>query len=362
MSIVEDWLSNEFANEGTRVTYRSALRAYQRALGIEDFSAYLKEKDSKQVLRDIRRFLASMKDRPPKTVTTYIAAVKQFLREHGVDIADAEWKRLRRRGHLPKRAKAATRDRAPTRDEFRKILDYLDVKGRALFLFLASSGCRVGETVQLRIRDLDLDGDPPSAFIRGETTKKEVGERTVYLSFEARDAIRNWVAVKDGLRKRNGRGDYGGPLLFPFTTDTARFMWNRALERAGLAVRDERTNHLELHVHTLRKYFRSNIGLQDDYVHMLMGHVEYLDDAYRRIPWERVAVAYKDAMDRVSVYGSQQMNHRVGVLEDENQRLQTEVELLKRSVENLRMLSTNQQELIQRLASQRANDEKSVES
>jgi integrase len=109
--------------------------------------------------------------RPPLTWNTYAQSVRLFLRDHNHDIPSREWKRLRKRGFLPKRSRAITRDVAPSRDQLRTILNHLDVRGRALVLFLASSGARINEALQLKISNLKLKEDPPSAFLEGESTK-----------------------------------------------------------------------------------------------------------------------------------------------------------------------------------------------
>ena len=104
-------------------------------------------------------------------------------------------------------------------------VNYADIKARALILFLLSSGGRTGEALQLLEEDIDLEADPPRAHIRREYTKAGVGERTVFFSYEARDAIRDWLQVKDSLDKR-GRGDSykGDKRVFPFRSKTAIFL------------------------------------------------------------------------------------------------------------------------------------------
>ena len=105
---------------------------------------------------------------------------------------------------MPKRTIAETKDKAPTKQQLKNILNYLDIKGKALVLFLVSSGCKIGETLQLALKDIKLETDPPTAHIRGKTTKGGVGERTVYFSYEARDSIKAWLQIKDAVTKKNG--------------------------------------------------------------------------------------------------------------------------------------------------------------
>jgi len=79
-------------------------------------------------------------------------------------------------------------------------------------------------------------------------------------------------------------------------------MFNLAVSKAGLDARDEDTNRRELHVHSLRKFFRTNIGLDFDLTNALMGHTEYLDKSYRRLNKDQIDRAYLGAMANVCIY------------------------------------------------------------
>ncbi len=103
------------------------------------------------------------------------------------------------------------------------------------------------------------------------------------------------------MGKRDGT-TYKGEKVFPFSDSTALFMWNRACDKAGLDIKDKRTNRRIYHLHCLRKFFRTKIGLDLDVTHALMGHTEYLDRAYLRQEQEEIAEAYLKAIPNVSVY------------------------------------------------------------
>jgi integrase len=292
---IEAWLS-EFKSKATRKAYRSALRKYQRHVGI-NLNDYIKS--NRDFLADFKSFVASLEN-PPKTVELYAIVAKEFLKEQRVlKLTDDEWKRIRSRQQIVR--VALTQDKAPTKAELRTILNYLDVKGRALVLFLASSGARIGETTQIKTEDLDLNSDPPKATIHSATTKGVKGGRTVRMSYEARDAIKDWLKVKGSLKKKNGK-KFDSERVFPFVTQSVRDIWNRAVDKAGLGKRDENTNRRILHIHSLRKFFRSNIGLDFDLTNALMGHYAYLDKSYRRLKEEDIDRAYLAAMKNVSIY------------------------------------------------------------
>ena len=241
---------------------------------------------------------------------------------------------------MPKRIKAETRDKKLTIPQLKKILTYLDIKGRAMVLFLLSSGARVGETVKLKIVDFDIENDPPRAHIRAEYTKGGVGARTVYFSHEAKEAIKDWLTIKDGMKKRNG-GTFSKDKVFDWTVGTATYLWNRAIKKADLDIKDGVTQRRIYHLHGLRKFFRTKIGLDLDITHALMGHSEYLDDSYLRLDETgEIAIAYQEAMSNVSVYAV------------ENTELKQETQNLKEEMQKLRDKEETKDETIAQLEKQ----------
>jgi len=109
-------------------------------------------------------------------------------------------------------------------------------------------------------------------------------------------------------------------------------MWNTAIRKAVLDTRDNNTRRRLLHLHSLRKFFRSNIGLDIGMTNALMGHVEYLDEAYLRLEQEgEMAKAYKEAMPNVSVFNveDQQLKKQTLALEAENAKLKERIATLE---------------------------------
>ena len=332
------WLS-EFKNEYTQGSYRTGLRCFKEKLGIEDLGEYLKSKPD--VVGDVRKFLEALEGRPSKTVANYVGGVRMFLQDHDIQLDDKAWRKLRRRGFMPKRVHAETKDKKPSKTQLKQILNFADIKCRSLVLFLTSSGARIGETLQLRIEDFHLDADPPSVDIRDEYTKGGAGGRTVYFSYEARDAIRDWLKVKDTLRRRGTGKPYTGAKMFPFISCTARWMFNTACDKAGLGLKDNGTGRRVLHLHSLRKFFRTKIGLDLDVTHALMGHAEYLDDAYLRLEEAgEIAKAYNEAMPNVSVYQieDQELREQTSAIEQENIELKTRLSNVEVEITELKKM------------------------
>lgn len=306
-SLVEKWLRDNFASTSTKDVYRSALNRFQtEILGRLSFEKAIQSYKAgrRNPLVDLQKFYRTFEDKPTKTRSTYVSPVKMFLAENGVRIDEGKWKISQRR--LRRSVKGTrTIDDAPTVPQLKSIVSNMNLKGRSLTLFLASAGCRIGETLQLTVNDLYLDADPPRAQIRDEYTKFGEGGRIVFMSYEARDAIKDWLRMRGKTSKRFG-GTFKGSRIWNISDGNARYVWDHAVEQAGLDKRDSKTGRRVLHLHSLRKFFRSNIDLPVDIVHALMGHKGYLDRAYVRMGVPKLAKMYSGAMARVSVYSAPQ--------------------------------------------------------
>lgn len=314
--ILKEWLENNFRNKGTKEQYKVALLIFLQSVygeneykGInqtdEGVGRYLKEKEG-SILDDLKKMVRFMdsKGYAPSTINGTATVVRVFFEEHEHEIPKKEWKRLRRL--LPSSA-AITQDKILTKEQMRRVLAHLPINGRAIAFFLLSSGSRTGETLKLKKENLDLDADPPEASFRATTTKRGVGGRTVFMSYEARDTIKEWLAIKDSRFKTGGYGKYPKDLVFGISSRGFQSMWNLALKKASLATRDSETNIHVYHVHTLRKFFETNMslaGVPNDIYEAWMGHTGYLGGAYKRYSKEETAKIYKNQMNAVTIYGS----------------------------------------------------------
>ena len=337
--VLHSWLDSEFTSSSTKSVYGSAVRRFQKVNHIENLKEYLK-KPEEEIVKDIKVFLASMNGvTPTKTIKTYATGLRVFLRDNGKEIDNLTWRKLKRRNHMPKRVVASTRDVIPTKEEFREILKHMDLKGKSLFLFMISSGTRISETLRLKIEDLNLNSDPPEAFIRGENTKSGLGQRYVFFSYETRDQIEKWLEIKDRIGEKvkgSHQDKYDPELVWSMHPVTARKIFNEAVKRAGLSKRDVRTNRNVLHIHSLRKFFRSRIGLDVDMVHALMGRLMYLDESYLRLHKREIGEAYLRCMQNITIYENKYENaEAIKQLRMELDGLRTENEALRQELRDL---------------------------
>ncbi len=326
---VGNYLGTKYGENPTIVKRNVEKRINEIEAGIE---RYLSDLDKRDFLNDYKGFIQWMQNEGYANLTIRMRCGKAKIffgrqKDPRCKIDDEDWSQIRRT-LLPKSTRASTQDDILTKEQLKRVLQHSSVNGRALALFLLSTGARIGESCKLKMRDIDLDSDPPQVNIRETYTKSEVGGRVMWFSEEARDAIIEWHKVRIGRKKRGSgagpfvTGDKAGPedLVFNCSVKIFTRHWNESLARAGkgedppvLAKRDPSTKiriHV-YHVHTLRKFFRTNMGFKGSYegksgvpdviVHGWMGHKGYLEEAYAR-GLELLAAIYKENMHIVTVH------------------------------------------------------------
>jgi integrase len=242
-------------------------------------------------------------------------------------------------------------------DTLRKIIQHMDIKGKALVLTLASSGMRIGEALSLNIKDIDLSSNPPIVTIKGRNTK--TGEnRITFINKEAKEAVIEWLKVRDSylassVNRNKGLVGVGigkpksesSNKLFPFTDNVSSQIWLNAITKAELLTRDDETNRIQLHIHQLRKFFRSQLAIKCpvDIVEALMGHSGYLTEAYRRYSQKQMAEFYQNTehllyvsmpqdIQRIESEFKEELNTNRKLVEDivlENRELKRDMQTMK---------------------------------
>ena len=310
MNKIEEFLLN-YHSKSTIHTYRCFLKRFFNGIDSDPDTYFNENRDYEA---DVKQFHHDLIDNPPKTIYTALTVVRVFLSENDIELPTKFWRGIRNR---TKGSRAVTDDKVPSNLELKKILSHADVRARAFFLTLASSGMRIGEACQIKINDVDLDSNPSTIHMRAEYTKSG-NKRICFISDEARDAINAWLIHRDrylitacrrskafeGYHKRKEKKSPDDKRLFPFSKGTATDVWNRLLKNAEFGDVDERTKVHKMHPHTLRKFFRTRLSLNVplDVVEALMGHEGYLTAAYRRYSPEQLGELYLNGMPNLAVF------------------------------------------------------------
>jgi len=267
-------------------------------------------------LEDLVRFINNMNGTPPATTKLKVVATKEWLNYNDIELSQKDLRTLRKR--MPKAKGGWTAEEDFDIEVLKKVLAHTDEKGRALILTLASSGMRIGETLCIKLEDVDLSKKPTEIIVRGLHTKN--GEtRVAFISSEAKEAVEEWLKIrtdylKAAVNKNNGLVEKAeakpksesDDRLFPFSDAVVRELWSRALSKAGLSAKDNATGRLKYRVHGLRKFFRSQLALTCpvDVVECLLGHEGYLTQAYRRYTKKQMGEYYMKSEHHVTIMGS----------------------------------------------------------
>jgi len=250
---------------------------------------------------DLLKFAVDMSSKgiPPLTARSYISSVKEYFGQCDIEFSSRQLKDIRNKS--PK-GRGRTEEDDLTKDVVKQILQYTDVRGRALFLTLISTGMRIGECLQLNLSDLNIkDGKilSPIVLIRGQNTK--TGEqRYSFLNKESIKAIEAYLQVREKLRettlKRTTRssGEEYKNRLFPFSPATALQIFSFTLKKAGLEKFSSSIQRRTYHIHMFRKYFSSQLSVScpREMVEEIMGHEGYLSGSYRRYTREQMYEYY----------------------------------------------------------------------
>ena len=89
---LKKWLTEYFTKDSTRRSYLASMRAFKKNLKIKDLGEYLKSEPN--AIEDIKRFLVSLKGRPTKTISAYVAPVRVFFQDHNVQLEENGWRKI----------------------------------------------------------------------------------------------------------------------------------------------------------------------------------------------------------------------------------------------------------------------------
>ena len=325
------WVNNEPDIKRATAYIRSPVDlAHYNALAVEYLNG---DRDEFDFADDLRDYLREKATSAPKSLESYKAAIISWLAENHVYLP-AEMTRRIKVGGRP-----LTRDRAPTIEELRHILNHADILLRTYLLALTSSGMRPGEGLGIEWSDVDLSTG--KIHIRREIAKN--GEpRDTFLSSEALEVLKQWQAYHPMYAEKADA--YTIPeefvrdtnRIFPISYNGVRDRYGRVLEKCGLDEKDPTTGWLTLRLHTMRKFCRTKLpqgGAPIDVVERLLGHSGYLASSYVRLTSEEVEEAYRAAESTLWIYKEPPYNKEdLTRLERENQALKGELNQIQRQI------------------------------
>ncbi len=278
--------------------------------GIDHFSKFVQSKYEKS----LEQILSSMKNdsidryrifqefviyldkagKKPSSIKIFVMGPKGFIKYCGIKMYNEDFKMVVK---LPKRVRQ--REEPLTKEIIHRLLNTVPAKLRTIILVTSSSGMRIGETIQLKLSDIDFDSKPTRIRIRGDTTKTRESRET-FLTAEATNSLKDYLTRYFGW-KENESDNLQDLVIFGRTSKSRKPLDERktTFQKSNSSVlTNSLRKHLEnipelskfnengrlmVHFHAFRKYFRTVVGnaVGRDYAEALMGHHFYLDTYYQ---------------------------------------------------------------------------------
>ena len=309
----------------TQKSYRGNINKYFRLIG-KDINTYF-DNTPESIENDLNKAYLELNKKgvPLLSMKTLFNSVKQFLCwEKG----DKELRREIKELEIWDILKAKFKGASPISEEFvpntidlKTVLSHGNALSRAMYLMMASSGCRIGEILALTEHDIDTDSTPTKLTVNKTYNRssknytqmftKTRKKRICFISNEATNAYLEWMKERDAWIKHAAQKskrynkDRNDPRIFPMTDSNAVIIWTNLVKKSKMykenTERDTRTGRLILHPHCLRKFFRSYFG-NADYANHLMGHATDMDKFYRNKKKEDLAELYLQHVHNVTVF------------------------------------------------------------
>lgn len=340
------------------LTKQKAIPRLNKFLDFLNLSGTIQEKCSSFVqksktepawaLASIIKFLQMNKIRVEKneitaaTLGNEVKTIKLFCEMNEILLP---WKRITR--GLPRGRRYAD-DRAPTLEEIRRIVEYPDIRIKAIVSTMVSSGIRLGAWNYLKwkhITPIEREGKIVAARIIVYQ-----GDPEQYISFitpEAFFELEKWI----NHRKQSGEDITGGSWVMrniwdrnkgsrrkpgiitkpiKLQSNGVKRIMETALWTQGLRhpLQDGRRRHEFQADHGLRKYFKTRCelaGMMPINIEILMGHSVGISDSYYRATEKELLADYLKAIKFLTVGKEQEYTDKIESLITEHSNKESEI-------------------------------------
>jgi integrase len=333
---------DQFLNECKRIrsknsktSYRCHLNTYFKAIGKKP-EGYINVDPRRlsngkrldlydKIQKDVLKFVDYIENRPSKSKSAMISAVKKFLTYHYIDLPTRFWEEVCVTG-LP-----ITEKQTPKAEDLKYILDGADIRTKCLFLLCAVSGARIREILSLEFNDVDVENR--TIKIRDYKTKKQYG-RTSFFTPESQLYLKRWYEIRNDyiltkMKKITKKDEekraeeinkktkeaLKSNLIFPFSYSTARLLWVNLLEKSGSPFNEKfedkrlifSKGRYKFNEHSLRRFFKTNLkyaGMSVEHINYMIGHEPEMETLYTddNIFQEKVKKEYDKHCNSLSIF------------------------------------------------------------
>ena len=260
--------------------------------------------------QDIEAFVEHLQDRGLKinSVRNRLVSIYsflQFLVDNDLFVTDILSKKIKLK--LPD-----SLPRAIDPQDVKTLFSVMDhPRNRAMFLLLLRTGMRIGELLDLRPSDVNLQEQKVMIYI-GE---KNYRGRVVYFCDDAREALEKWMQTRDPQRQCL----FYASTRHSLTYATVRVRFKKYLEKAGLG-------HKGYTMHQLRHTFATdllNAGMRIECLQPLLGHSTLeMTRRYARLSNKSREAEYFRAMSTIEKEmsdGNDRLDHKLQTASEEKE-------------------------------------------
>jgi integrase len=273
------------------------------------------------------------------SIRQVLQAVRHFGVMNDVEEGSIHWAKISKM--VPKVRKIGL-DRAPSKEEIRKLLEHADIRMRALILLLSSSGIRIGSVEHLRWRHLQEVVHDGKRFAKLIVPEAKGG--TGYVTFitpEAYEALLEYKKLRESegeavspdsplirVAKWSRAGSEEKGASIPASSKALRNEIHVLWRRAGLRVAGSRRHEVQA-VHGFRKFFATrmeNAGVGRLVVETLMGHRVGVASNYYKPSEKELLEAYVKAVSELTISEAEEMREEMAMRLEENREKILELE------------------------------------
>jgi integrase len=366
---------NSINSPRTEETYVNSIKLYMQYHNIKDFDSLLQIDKEKtfEMIEDFLEYLRKKQKRSLSRINTILCSIRLFYSVNRYD--DLNWYILNR--FKGKERKRMVKDRAYTRQDIHKLLDYADLRMKVAILVMASSGIRVEGLVLLKLKDLeyiqeyrlyricvysDSIDDTYYTFCTPECAQY------IKLYFETRERQfgENLNPESPLIRK-----DFDNNLdlkLAPHSVGerirrislSAGIRMKREIKEGNDPIEVKRQRHEIMTCHGLRKFF-DTVCIDSDMKNIpkeiMMGHKreQGLDRNYYRPTLDTLLKEYLKVVNDLTIDESNRLSKQIQELKEKNedkddiingklQEKESEIQIMKQQIQ---MLRESQKEILE---------------
>jgi integrase len=345
---------NSIKSPATQKTYIFSLKKYMRFHNYKTIDELLADKNTPTIIEEkIIEFIIALRTDSDfavsyRTRATYFTAILTFY-----DINDIILRKKKIERFLGEEATRKYKDRAYTTEEIKKLLDYADIRSKAVVLLLASTGMRIGALSELKMKHLTKI--PEYNLYQVTVYENTKDKYNTFCTPECAKAIDDYL----GYRKTSGEKiiDANAPVIRerfdridientakkkpePVATRGISEILYILLTKSGLT---QVTHSMELQhlkkgserkavkrAHGFRKFFNTNLVRAKVNIaikELLLGHKSNLglDKSYYRPSEQEVLQEYCKAIDYLTINDEHRLQRKVVELTQK----QDDIEMLK---------------------------------